>query len=102
MRRVSIAIACAMLSLPAAGRASSEAECRQLVESNVKIASLRQYAGILASAARNGWNFAPAAIDSGAKRHFEEMKLQLIAAGFEVVPVGAKPRCSGADEMASK
>ncbi|CDX20351.1 conserved exported hypothetical protein [Mesorhizobium sp. ORS 3324] len=100
MRRVSIAMACAILSLPAAGRASFANECRQLSESNVKIASMRQYADVLTSAARNGWNFAPAAIDSGSKRHFEETKLQLIAAGFEVVPVGAQPRCS--DEVARK
>ncbi|AZO08657.1 MULTISPECIES: hypothetical protein [unclassified Mesorhizobium] len=100
MRRVSIAIACAMLSLPAATQASLAGECRQLLESNVKIDSMRQYAAILASAARNGWNFAPAAIDSGSKRHFEETRLQLIAAGFEVLPVGAHPRC--ADEVASK
>ncbi|PBC01070.1 hypothetical protein CK220_27735 [Mesorhizobium sp. WSM3860] len=70
------------------------------MESNVKIDSLRQYADILASAARNGWNYAPAAIDSGAKRHFEETRLQLIAAGFEVMPADAQPRCS--DEVARK
>ncbi|MDX8443412.1 hypothetical protein [Mesorhizobium australafricanum] len=61
---------------------------------------MRQYADILTSAARNGWNYTPAAIDSGAKRHFEETKLQLIAAGFEVMPFGAEPRCS--DEVARK
>ena len=100
MRRIGLAIAFAMVSLPAAGGAAFAGECRQLLESNVKIASMRQYADILTSAARNGWNFAPAAIDSGAKRHFEETKLQLIAAGFEVLPAYAQPRCS--DEVASK
>ncbi|TPN76697.1 hypothetical protein FJ987_12360 [Mesorhizobium sp. CU2] len=100
MRRITIAIACAMLSLPAAGRASA-ADCRHIMESNVKIASMQHYSAILASAARKGWNYAPAAIDSGAKRHFEEMKLQLLDAGFAVVPVGTRPQCSGS-EVASK
>ncbi len=100
MRRVSIVMAFAILSLPAAGGAALADGCRQLSESNVKISSMRQYADILTSAARNGWTYAPAAIDSGSKRHFEEMKLQLIAAGFEVVPVSARPRCP--DEVASK
>ncbi|TJW66927.1 MAG: hypothetical protein E5V29_20065 [Mesorhizobium sp.] len=58
----------------------------------MKIASMRLYADILANAARNGWDYAPDAIASGSKRHFEEMKLELIAAGYEIVPVGARPR----------
>ncbi|MBW8910018.1 MAG: hypothetical protein JF620_13550 [Mesorhizobium sp.] len=61
---------------------------------------MRQYADILTSAARKGWTYAPAAIDSGSKRHFEEMKLQLTAAGFEIVPVGVQQRCS--HDVASK
>lgn len=99
MHRFSIAMACAILSLPTAGRASLADQCRQLSESNVKIASMRRYADILSSAARNGWNYAPVAIDSGSKRHFEEMKQQLTAAGFEIVPVGGQQRCS---DVASK
>ncbi|MDX8465976.1 hypothetical protein RFM26_09820 [Mesorhizobium sp. VK23B] len=101
MRRISIAIACAILSLPAAGP-SWAGQCRQLLVSDLKIASIRQYADLLSAAARNGWNYTPAAIDSGLKRHFEETRLQLIAAGYEVVPVGAMPQCPQADELASK
>lgn len=53
-----------------------------------------------ADGVRIGDGIAPAAIDSGAKRHFEKTKLQLIAAGFELMPVDAQPRCS--DGVASK
>ncbi|KUM25103.1 hypothetical protein AU467_27425 [Mesorhizobium loti] len=101
MRRISTTIACALLSLPAAGP-SFAGQCRPVIESDVKIASIRQYADLLAAAARSGWNYTPTAIDSGLKRHFEETRLQLIAAGYEVVPVGTRPQCSGADELASK
>ncbi|WP_210212647.1 hypothetical protein, partial [Mesorhizobium sp. M4A.F.Ca.ET.050.02.1.1] len=44
----------------------------------------------------------PDAIASGSKRHFEEMKLELIAAGYEIVPVGARPRCPHFDALASE
>ena len=50
---------------------------------------MRVYADILAKAARNGWNYTPESIVSGSKRHFEEMKLQLIDVGYEIVSVGA-------------
>ncbi|MFK0690785.1 hypothetical protein ACFX5Q_21670 [Mesorhizobium sp. IMUNJ 23033] len=67
----------------------------------MKITSMRLYADILASAARNGWNYTPESIVSGSKRHFDEMKLQLIAAGYEIVPVGARPHCARLDTLAS-
>ncbi|TIL44607.1 hypothetical protein [Mesorhizobium sp.] len=60
----------------------------------MKIASMHAYASILANAARNGWNYTPESIVSGSKRHFEEMSLQLIAAGYEIVPADAHPHCA--------
>lgn len=100
MRRVSIVLACAILGFSSASP-SFASGCRQLLESNVKITSMRLYADILASAARNGWNYTPESIVSGSKRHFDEMKLQLIAAGYEIVPVGARPHCARLDTLAS-
>jgi len=99
MRRLSIVLGFAILglSVPSPSFASG---CRQLLESDVKIASMRLYADILANAARNGWDYAPDAIVSGSKRHFDEMKLQLIAAGYEIVPVGARPHCPHFNELA--
>jgi hypothetical protein len=62
---------------------------------------MRLYADILASAARNGWDYTPDAIVSGSKRHFDEMKLQLIASGYEIVPVGSRPHCPSLEKLAS-
>ena len=93
MRIVLVMLACTGFTLSAAPSFASG--CRQLLESDVKIASMRAYAGILAIAAANGWNYTPESIDSGSKRHFEEMSLQLIAVGYEIVPVGAaRPHCT--------
>jgi hypothetical protein len=100
MRAVLIMLACTSFSLSATQSPSFASGCRQLVESDVKIASMRVYADILAGAARKGWDYTPEAIVSGSKRHFEEMKLQLIAVGYEIVPVGARPHCSHFKPMA--
>lgn len=67
--------------------------CRQLLESDVKIASMRLYADIVADAAGNGWNYSPELIVSGSKRHFDELKLRLIDLGYEIVPVGRRLQC---------
>jgi hypothetical protein len=45
-------------------------------------------------------NFAES-ITSGSKRHFEELSLQLIEAGYEIVPVGARPYCTQLNKLAS-
>jgi hypothetical protein len=94
MRPVSIVLACTALGYSAQPSPSFASGCRQLLESNVKIASMHAYASILANAARNGWNYTPESIVSGSKRHFEEMSLQLIAAGYEIVPANAHPQCA--------
>ena len=98
MRAVSIVLASAILSAAPPSYASG---CRQVLESDVKITSMRLYAEILASAARNGWDYAPDAIVSGSKRHFDELKQQLTAAGYEIVPVGPRPHCPASDKLAS-
>jgi hypothetical protein len=40
-------------------------------------------------------------IVSGSKRHFEELKVQLIAVGYEIVPVGAHPYCAQLNKLAA-
>jgi hypothetical protein len=100
MRSVSIVLACTVLGFSAPTSPSFASGCRQLLESNVKIASMRVYADILANAARNGWNYTPESIVSGSNRHFEEMSLQLIEAGYEIVPVGARPYCNQLNKLA--
>jgi hypothetical protein len=82
---------------------SSSAEsagCRALLESDVKIAAMRSYADILALAARNGWNYPPEAIDNGARRHFEEMKVRLSAIGYLIVPAGQGTLSTGRSSAA--
>ena len=69
------------------------AECREILESDVKIAAMRSYADILTSAASKGWNYQPEAIDRGGRRHFEEMKVRLSQAGYTIVPVGSATSC---------
>lgn len=93
MRPVARVLAYAILGFSAAPSSSSASGCRQLLESDVKIASMRGYADILASAARNGWDYAPELIVSGSKRHFDEMKFRLIDIGYEIVPVGHRLQC---------
>ncbi|WP_143747842.1 hypothetical protein [Mesorhizobium temperatum] len=68
----------------------------------MKITSMRVYADILANAARNGWDYTPESIVSGSKRHFEEMKLQLNDAGYEIVPVGVRLYCNRSDKLAAR
>ncbi|WP_155936651.1 hypothetical protein [Mesorhizobium ciceri] len=93
MRAVSIVLVSAILGLSNAPRPSFASGCRQLLESDVKIASMRLYADIVADAARQGWNYAPELIVSGSKRHFDELKLRLIDVGYEIVPVGRRLQC---------
>ncbi|WP_044548155.1 hypothetical protein [Mesorhizobium japonicum] len=93
MRVVSIGLVFAVLGLSAASTPSFASGCRQLLESDVKIASMRLYADMLANAARRGWNYAPEWIVSGSKRHFDELKLRLIDLGYEIVPVGRRLQC---------
>lgn len=100
MRSVSIVLACTVLGFSAPPSPSFASGCPQLLESNVKIASMHVYANILANAARNGRNYTPESIVSGSKRHFEEMSLQLIEAGYEIVPVGARPYCDQLNKQA--
>jgi hypothetical protein len=99
MRPVAIVLMCAILGLHAAPSPSFASGCRQLLESDVKIASMVAYADILANAARNGWDYTPESIVSGSKRHFEELKVQLIAVGYEIVPVGAHPYCARLNKL---
>jgi hypothetical protein len=102
MRPVSIMLACTILSFSAAQSPSFARGCRQALESDVKIASMRLYADILANAARNGWDYTPESIVSGSKRHFEEMKLQMNDAGYEIVPVGVRLYCRRLDKLAAR
>jgi hypothetical protein len=54
-------------------------------ENVVRAASAGLYSDILIRACRNGWRYPRPQIENGFKRHFEELKLQLIDQGYTVV-----------------
>jgi hypothetical protein len=99
MRALVAGVPLALILLSSAS--AHAAECREVLESDVKITAMRSYADVLALAARNGWNYQPDAIDRGNRRHFEEMKVRLSALGYTIVPVGPKTPCRRVTTVAS-
>lgn len=59
---------------------------KRIYEADVKFASARAYSDLLLQAYEKGWRYTPSAIENGFKRHFEELKLQLIDQGYTIVP----------------
>jgi len=55
-------------------------------EDAVRTASVELYSDILIRACRNGWRYPRNLIESGFKRHLGELKLQLVAQGYTIVP----------------
>ena len=55
-------------------------------EEAARLASAKLYSRILLRASLNGWKYTAAAIENGYKRHFEEMKAELIDQGYTIVP----------------
>lgn len=63
----------------------STAGSKRISEADVRFASAWAYSDLLLQAYRKGWRYTPSAIESGFKRHFEELKLQLIDQGYTIV-----------------
>lgn len=59
---------------------------KQVSEAEVRDASARVYSELLLQASRKGWRYTPSAIENGYERHFQELKLQLAAQGYTIVP----------------
>jgi hypothetical protein len=55
-------------------------------EEAVRIASARAYSDLLRQAYRNGRRYTSRAIENGFRRHFEELKLQLLDDGYTITP----------------
>ena len=82
-----LALAIAAVLITAPGFASDHASNRKaFFEATVKIASDDAYMEILHQAWSKGWRFTPEQIEHGSKRHFEELKLQLIDQGYIILP----------------
>jgi hypothetical protein len=55
-------------------------------EDAVRATSAELYSDILIRACRNGWRYPLNQIESGFRRHLGELKLQLVAQGYTIVP----------------
>lgn len=54
-------------------------------EREVRIISARQYSTLLVTACNNGWRYSLKHVKNGFKRHFKELKLQLLNHGYTIV-----------------
>ena len=75
--------------LLSAGPCRSEGTQRDgklISEDDVRTSSAELYSDILVRACRNGWRYRRSQIENGFKRHFEELKLQLVAQGHTIEP----------------
>ena len=59
---------------------------KPISEDAVRTASAELYSDILIRACRNGWRYPRSQIENGFKRHLGELKLQLVAQGYTIVP----------------
>ena len=78
----------AMLALLASGTVEAAEQTTQpkiVFEQAVRAASDAEYREILRQAWSKGLRFTPEQIKRGARRHFEELKLQLIDKGYVIL-----------------
>ena len=88
MTKLSVLAAILVLPVSAAPCLSegTQTDGKLISEETVRAASAELYSDILIQACRNGWRYPRSQIENGFKRHFEELKLQLIDQGYTVVP----------------
>ncbi|WP_192179003.1 hypothetical protein [Mesorhizobium amorphae] len=76
----------AAMLVASAGPCWSNDASKQISEDALRLTSARMYSGILRQECLHGRRYAQSRIENGFKRHFEEMRLQLIADGYTIVP----------------
>ena len=82
---MALAIVAALIAMPV--YAGDDARKPKVVfEATVKAVSDDAYMELVRQAWSKGWRFTPEQIEAGSKRHFEELKLQLIDQGFIILP----------------
>ncbi|MEK1851857.1 MAG: hypothetical protein AAAC48_08225 [Phyllobacterium sp.] len=59
-------------------------------EEMVRIISAKAYSKLLLQAYEKGWRYPRSQIEKGFKRHFEELKLQLVAQGYAIISQDAE------------
>ncbi len=89
--RVPLGIVCAILAMlagafaePAYAKDKIEPQ-KPISEAEVQFVSEVAYTGLLRQALSKGWRFSPENIENGYRRHFEELKLQLINRGYTIL-----------------
>jgi hypothetical protein len=89
MRTPPFALAAVVLALSATPSLSGDTKRQgnSIPEDTVKIANAYAYSDLLLQAYRKGWRYTPSAIENGFRRHFEELKLQLLDQGYTIRPV---------------
>ena len=85
MERLSAGMVAAML-VASAGRCWSEDSHKPISEEALRTVSAEMYSDILAQECLHGRRYSQSRIENGFKRHFEEMRLRLIADGYTIVP----------------
>ncbi|MGX5848918.1 hypothetical protein ACWGTO_17750 [Mesorhizobium sp. PL10] len=72
--------------MASAGRCWSNGTNKQISEDALRTISAQMYSGILSQECMHGRRYPQSRIENGFKRHFEEMRLRLIADGYTIVP----------------
>ena len=72
--------------IASAGRCWSEDSYKPISEEALRTASAQMYSSILAQQCLQGRRYPQSRIANGFKRHFEEMRLQMVAGGYSIVP----------------
>ena len=85
---LAVVLAAMLVSFLSAGRSwsSDKLPYRRISEEAVRTASARLYAEILRQECLHGRRYPLSQIESGFKRHFEEMRLVYIDEGYTIVP----------------
>src|SRR4051812_6156653 len=84
-KAIAMALGLALSTGPSPPQAAGN-DGRAVPQKGWRTASARLYSDILSRACRNGWRYPRTQIENGFRRHFEELKLQLIDQGYIVVP----------------
>ncbi|WP_192177711.1 hypothetical protein [Mesorhizobium amorphae] len=87
MRKLSALAAAQLLALSTGPSMSEGAHGLRILisEDVVRRESVRLYSDLLNRACRKGWHYPRGQIESGFKRHFEELKLQILDQGFTII-----------------
>ena len=85
MRFIVLFAAVVVLASGTVEAAQEDMQRKIVFEQAVKAASNAEYEDILRQAWSKGLRFTPEQIERGARRHFEELKLQLIDEGYVIL-----------------